>query len=75
MPARTLTPLNAAITEHLLTAGVGYRLGHLTIDAAYQWQLPATARVDHSALAAGEYSRSVTEVNVQQFNLTLGYEF
>ena len=75
VPARTLTPLSAAITEHLLTTGLGYRVGHVTIDAAYQWQLPATARVRHSSLAAGEYSDSVTEVNVQQFNLTVAYKF
>ncbi len=75
VPADTLTPLNAAITEHLLTAGVGYHVGPLRFDAAYQWQLPATARVRRSALAAGEYSDSVTEVNVQQFNLTVGYQF
>ena len=75
VPADTLTPLTAAITEHLLTAGVGCRLGRVSLDAAYQWQVPATARVGRSALAAGEYSGSVVEVSVQQFNLTVGYAF
>ena len=75
VPDNTLTPLNAAITEHLLTAGVGYHVGRIKIDAAYQWQVPATARISHSSLAAGEYTGSVTEVNVQQFNLTVGCSF
>ncbi len=75
VPPDTLTPLNAAITEHTLTAGVGYRVGHVTIDAAYQWELPATGGVRHSDLAAGEYSHSSTEVNVQWLSLTTKYEF
>ena len=75
IPDHTLTPLNAAITEHLLTAGVGYRVGHVKIDAAYQWQVPATARIRRSDVAPAEYGDSVISVNVQQFNLTLGYEF
>ena len=75
VPDGTLTPLNAAITEHLLTAGVGYRRGPWRVDAYYQWQLPATARVGRSDLAAGEYSNSVVEVNVQRFGLSLAYAF
>ena len=43
-PADTLTPLDADLPEHLLTAGVGYHAGRWRVDAAYQWQLPATAR-------------------------------
>ncbi len=70
VPAGTLTPLNAAITEHTLTAGLGWRAGRVGVDAAYQWELPATARVGRSGLAGGEYSRSVTEVDVQWFSLT-----
>jgi hypothetical protein len=45
------------------------------VDAAYQWELPATGRVGHSELAAGEYSNSVTQVNVQWLNLTVKYGF
>lgn len=75
VPDNTLTPLTAAITEHLLTAGVGCHVGHVTIDAAYQWQVPATSRITRSSLAAGEYTGSVVSVNVQQINLTVGYAF
>ncbi len=74
-PDATLTPLNADLPEHLITAGVGYRVGRFKFDAAYQWQIPATARVGHSALAAGEYSNSVTEVHIQTLNVTAGISF
>ena len=75
VPDATLTPLNAAITEHLLTAGAGYRTGPVSIDAYFQWQIPATARVRTSGLASGEYSDSVTEINVEQFGLTVKVAF
>ena len=75
VPAETLSPLTAAITEHTLTAGVGYRWSRLSLDAAYQWQLPATGRVRRSGLAAGEYSGSVTEVDVQRLSLTTSISF
>ena len=75
VPAGTLTPLNAAITEHLLTAGVGYRVGRVQVDAAYQWLVPATARVGRSGLAAGEYSDSVTEIDVQWIGVTTRIDF
>ena len=74
-PADTLTPLTANLPEHLLTAGVGYRTGRWRVDAAYQWQVPATARVGRSALAAGEYSQSVTEVHTQLVNVTAAVTF
>ncbi len=75
VPPDTLTPLTASISEHLLSAGVGYRVSRFRLDAAYQWQLPATERVGRSALAAGEYSGSVTEVHIQTFNVTAGVSF
>ncbi len=74
-PAATLTPLTAALPEHLLSAGVGYHTGRWQFDAAYQWQIPATQRVNRSALAAGEYSNSVTEVHTQLINVTAAVSF
>ena len=75
VPDDTLTPLTAAITEHLLTAGVGYQVGRWRFDAAYQWEVPATARVGRSALATGEYSNSVTSVYIQQVSLSARVEY
>ena len=74
-PADTLTPLTADLPEHLLTAGVGYHTGRFRVDAAYQWQIPATGRVGRSALEAGEYSNSVTEVHIQLLVVTAAVSF
>ena len=74
-PADTLTPLTAALQEHLLSTGVGYHTDRFRLDIAYQWQLPATGRVNRSALAAGEYSNSVTEVHIQVVNVTAAVSF
>ena len=75
VPPGTLTPLTAAITEHLLTAGVGYHAGRYRVDGAFQWDLPATGRVHQSDLASGEYSDSVTAVATESVNLTASVNF
>jgi long-subunit fatty acid transport protein len=75
VPDSTLTPMTAAIMEHTLTAGVGYRLGCCQIDLAYQYDLPASRSVGASALASGEYAYSTTEVSVHWLALTLGFHF
>lgn len=75
VPSDTLTPLTAPITEHLITLGFGYKVGRFRVDAAYQWELPATGRVRDTRLAAGEYANSVVEINIQQLNVTVGYVF
>ncbi|NNC88069.1 MAG: hypothetical protein HKN82_06355 [Akkermansiaceae bacterium] len=58
IPARHVTPLNAAIAEHSLTTGVGLRLDDWTLDAGYQLDLRHRESVGTSAYRAGEYSRS-----------------
>ena len=75
VPSETLTPLTAAISEHVVSAGVGYRRGALTCDLAYQYALPQTERVGTSRLLAGEYSDSEVEVAIQWLTLTVGVEF
>lgn len=75
VPPGTLTPLTAAITEHTITAGVGYRQGRVRVDAAFQWELPATGSVRESDLASGEYSNSSTRVGVEWFGITTEVDF
>jgi len=75
VPGENLTPLTAVISEHLLSAGIGYRRGRLTCDLAYQYALPNTEHVGTSRLLAGEYSDSSVEVAVQWLTLTVGVEF
>jgi long-chain fatty acid transport protein len=75
VPDSTLTPLNAAIMEHTLSAGIGYRWKQFEIDAAYQYDLPATQNIGPSGLRAGEYSNSSVEVSAQEFALTTTVHF
>lgn len=75
VPASTLLPLTAAIMEHKLGAGVGWKNDRYFVDAAYQYSLPASQRVGVSALQAGEYSNSKTEVSVHMVALTFGMNF
>lgn len=75
VPSETLTPLTAAITEHTLSAGVGYKNGRAAVDLAWQWALPKTQQIGKSELAAGEYSDSAVRIGVQWLGLTTGWEF
>ncbi|MGH7411771.1 MAG: OmpP1/FadL family transporter [Candidatus Methylomirabilis sp.] len=71
VPDGTLTPLTAAITEHTVTAGVGYRAGRYQIDFAYQWDLPTTQRIGVSQLRSGEYSNSSVEIGIHWVGITI----
>jgi long-chain fatty acid transport protein len=70
VPDVTLTPLTAAIPEHSITAGAGYRWRWLEIDAAYEWDIPATRHVGTSSLLDGEYSNSSVTAAIQWVGLT-----
>lgn len=75
VPDSTLTPLTAVIGEHLVSAGLGYRKERFGVDLGWQWQLPASERVERSALLTSEYSRSETEVSIHWLSLTTRVEF
>jgi len=75
VPDSTLTPLTAAIMEHKLGGGVGWKNDRYFVDAAYQYSLPASQSVGPSALQAGEYSNSRTEVSVHMIAVTFGMNF
>lgn len=75
VPSATLTPLTAALPEHTLTAGVGYRWRCLQVDLAYQWDLPTTRSVGRSALLDQEYSDSRTRVGIHWVGLTTSVRF
>jgi long-chain fatty acid transport protein len=74
-PDGTLTPLTAALMEHTLGAGAGFRWRRWRVDAAWQWDLPATRRVGASELLSGEYSASAVTVDVHWFGLTFGWSY
>lgn len=75
VPADTLTPTTAAISEHVVSAGVGGKWGRASVDLAWQWQLPQSESVSRSALLSGEYNASSVEVSVHWLTLTTAYEF
>jgi long-chain fatty acid transport protein len=75
VPDSTLTPMTAAITEHVITAGVGYHWSRYKVEIAYQYYIPATQNVGQSGLLSGEYSNSSTTVSAHVFALTTGFTF
>jgi opacity protein-like surface antigen len=75
VPAQYAIPLTAAITEHTLTAGIGYRRSRYHIDLAYQYDLPNRERIGLSGYQAGEYSNSSVEVSIHWIGLTTGVRF
>ena len=70
VPGGTLTPLTAAIMEHTVGAGIGWRAGRYGVDLAYQWQLPNTEHIGRSDLRSGEYADSDIAAGVQWIGLT-----
>jgi long-chain fatty acid transport protein len=75
VPDSTLTPMTAAIIEHTLSAGAGYRWRNLRFDVAYQYDFPATQNIGTSGLRAGEYSNSSTTVSAHLFAFTTSILF
>ncbi len=75
VPNTTLTPLTAAIMKHKIGGGLGWQNERFFVDAAYQYSLPASQTVGPSALQAGEYSNSKTEVSVHMVAVTVGLNF
>lgn len=75
VPSETLTPLTAAIAEHTVSAGVGYRLRRFSLDAAWQWALPNSQSVTRSELLSDEYSRSEVEISAHTITATAGFAF
>ncbi len=75
VPSETLTTLTAAIPEHVVGLGAGYRTGRYHADIAWQWHIPNSDHIGTSKLLAGEYSHSDTEISVHWLAVTVGIEF
>lgn len=75
VPTSLLTPMTAVLMEHTLAAGLGFTRGRWTLDAAYQYDLPASRSIGTSALRSGEYSNSRIEVDLHTVALTARYRF
>ena len=75
VPDSTLSPVTAAIMEHMVTAGLGYAWRSWNFDAAWQHDLPAERNIGASGLRSGEYSNSSIKVSIHRFALTARYQF
>lgn len=75
VPGSTLTPLTAAIMEHTIGAGVGWKAGQYGVDVAWQWAIPNEQRVRESDLLSGEYANSRVEVGAHWLGFTTSVEF
>ncbi len=75
VPDATLTPLTAAVFQHALGAGAGWKHGRMIFDAAYQAQLPRSRAVGTSSLKAGEYSNTHLQVDMQSVTVTTRIAF
>ncbi len=75
VPGETLTPLNAAISEHTVGVGIGHTRGASTWDFAAQADIPHTQSAGRSTLAAGEYNNSSVKVGIWSLGISTRYEF
>ncbi|MCS3902939.1 long-chain fatty acid transport protein [Methylohalomonas lacus] len=73
VPSSTLTPLTAAISEHILGIGIGQRVGNYQLDLSYQWNLPASQSVNRSALLSGEYDNSRVAVSTHWLTFNISF--
>lgn len=75
IPSSHVTPLNAAISSHSLSAGIGWQRDAYRIDLGYQLDLPNKQSVGTSIYQAGEYSNSSLELLAHWFSLTTTIQF
>jgi long-chain fatty acid transport protein len=75
LPTENITPLNAAISEHTLSAGLGFMLGRAAIDLSYQYDLQASVDVGRSNILDGEYSESSVEIQAHWFGISASVPF
>lgn len=75
IPASTLLPMTAAISEHTVALGLGYQQGPYSVDLAYQYDLPITEHADASSITGSEYKNSSVELEAHWLALTVGYQF
>lgn len=75
VPNSTVLPLTAAISEHSVSAGLGWHRGQWTVDFAWQYDLPASQNAGADGIAGTEYDFSRVELSAHWFSVTAGYRF
>ena len=74
VPSTTLTPTTAAITEHSLGFGLGYRWNDLQVDLGYQWNLPNEVSTGDSRLLFDEYDNASVDVSIHTLSIGITFE-
>jgi long-chain fatty acid transport protein len=75
VPGSTVLPLTAAISEHTVSAGVGWHKGPWTVDFTWQYDLPAGQNAGADGIAGTEYDFSHVELSAHWISVTAGYRF
>jgi long-chain fatty acid transport protein len=70
VPGSTLSPLTAAITRNMLSAGLGYQYGRYRFDFGYTIDPTAQGTSGQSLLKSGEYNNSRIKLGVQSLFFT-----
>jgi long-chain fatty acid transport protein len=71
VPDATLTPLTAAIMEHTVSLGLGYRIGKYRLDFAYQWDIPNNEDIAAGQALVVEYAASSLDVGLHWLSISL----
>ena len=74
VPSDTLTPTTAAIMQHTIGFGLGYRLGKYNIDLAYQWDLPVDDKTGNSRILFNEFDNSEVDVGVHWLSISVSID-
>lgn len=75
VPDSTVLPMTAAISEHTIALGVGYKGKSCTVDLAVQHDLEATQRAGVSGITGTEYDNSRMSVKATWVAVTVGFKF
>jgi long-subunit fatty acid transport protein len=74
VPTKTESPFNSATTEHHLTAGIGVRVGPVSIDAAYVHAFVHASTIEGSAVKT-DFDGTRHKADQDAFLLGGSYEF
>jgi long-chain fatty acid transport protein len=74
VPGDTLLPMTAAISEHTLACGLGWRGKTMSVDLAYQYDLPISRSGTGGAITGPEYKDTTVSVQAHWVGLTVGYK-
>jgi long-chain fatty acid transport protein len=72
-PDATLTPVIPVTLEHVVAAGLGWRIGDARVDLSYQYTFGPTREVGASALVGGDFADSRLAVDGHAWLLGLSW--